>query len=189
MFTINRRGLVSQILLLFAIVALAATAAVPAVLAGEINKDILVTYKGQKVSYKKLLAEGTPVCHDAAGPGQLTCFDSEEEMNQSSENAGTNTDAVVPAQSGTPYIKLYEHIDGGGSWIQLAYDYNSLGSIGWSNRASSLEVYAGKQARLCDYTNYGGSCISYPGSTDLFTHYWPWLGDWNDRISSVYRSK
>jgi hypothetical protein len=46
MFTINRRGLVSQILLLFAIVALAATAAVPAVLAGEINKDILVTYKG-----------------------------------------------------------------------------------------------------------------------------------------------
>jgi hypothetical protein len=49
---------------------------------GVANTQVMVDYYGRRVPLSVLEVKGSNHCHDAVGLGQLTCFDTVEEVNQ-----------------------------------------------------------------------------------------------------------
>jgi len=83
-----------------------------------------------------------------------------------------------PAQAQT--ITLYENAGASGRQLTLAMS-SDLSRLGFDNITSSIR---NSGARRCAYdlTNYRGPYLAIAP-----WQYLPWLGSWNDRISSIRR--
>ncbi|MYM85212.1 hypothetical protein GTP44_25135 [Duganella sp. FT50W] len=77
-------------------------------------------------------------------------------------------------------IVLFSQANFGGRRAELAGDVRKLDDYDFNDRASSVIVNEGRW-ELCEHADFGGRCIVLnPGRYD-------YLGDMNDRISSVRR--
>ncbi|HOG46906.1 MAG TPA: beta/gamma crystallin-related protein [Anaerolineae bacterium] len=130
-----------------------------------------VWYYGALVPFSVLLDNGiVPHCHDGLGPGNLTCYSTNEELSAATgvdladvdratveRLRSTGAVTVVPASY---YAVLWEHVGFRGRNVILSGDYYDLGTVLFDNITSSIEVPDGAgYSTYYAYRNYGG--ISY----------------------------
>lgn len=125
--------------------------------------DATARWHGQQVSLAELLASGAPARCVEVAAGDFDCA----------------AEAAPPP--GGEYCTLYQHSSYGGASATFVTgaDYNSLGSIGWNDRASSLRCGNGGQLQLFEHNNYAGSSTAWTGGEVSY------LGVFNDKASSV----
>ena len=127
-------------------------------------RDATATWHGQRMPLPALLA----------GPGPVHCV----EVSVGAFDCG---DAAGPPPPSGEYCTLYQNASFGGSSAVFVSgnDYNSLSSIGWNDKASSLRCGNGGMLVLFEHNNYAGSYTAWTGGEVSY------LGVFNDKASSV----
>jgi len=153
-----------------------------------------VWYYGELVPFGGLLDKGVvPHCHDWLGPGNLTCYDSNEEMTAATgvllegvdraaveKLRATGTVTMVPASY---YATLWEHVGLTGRNVMLSGDCHDLGLVLFDNITSSIELPSGAgYSTYYVYPNYQGVNYAFAETISDLRPY-----GFNDVISSVQR--
>ncbi len=121
---------------------------------------------------------GMHYCHDLAYP-VIRCFDTADAAEADESRIMQSTDGVTVVS----YVRMYEHRDYGGVWVDLAYDYQDLNLIGWNDRTSSFKGLNCQLGSFFEHTNWGGGRYDF-GCNQLVSY----VGDaWNDKFSSSRR--
>ena len=126
------------------------------VIAKNRDREVIVFYKGKRVSYTELEAHGPKHCHDLVGQSQLTCFDTPQEVEEDvkAKERTTSTNEVAVTTASSYYVVFTD--DRGGS-ITLQYNYPWLGTINWDNRATYLRTYINTgRTVIWNDANYNG---------------------------------
>lgn len=117
-------------------------------------------------------------CHDLAYP-VIRCFDSADAAEADESRIMQSTDGVTVVS----YVRMYEHRDYGGVWLDLSYDYQDFNSIGWNDRTSSFKGLNCQLGSFFEHTNWSGGQYDF-GCNQLVSY----VGDaWNDKFSSSRR--
>ncbi|MEU5916300.1 hypothetical protein [Streptomyces sp. NPDC047141] len=128
----------------------------------------LVEYEGSEVPLDALEKQvGETHCHDAKGPGELTCFATEREADldllakgglpgETAKATAAKWGVAVPKQTRQalaaaaptchPYVtvRFYDGNNGTGASVNLYCDYPDLSQVGWNDRANSMSCLACK---------------------------------------------
>lgn len=117
-------------------------------------------------------------CHDMAYP-VIRCFGSAPEA----EADETLLSSALATSTVTAYVRMYEHQNYGGVWIDLYYDYQDFSPIGWNDRTSSFKGLNCQLGTFWEHINWTG------GRYDFGCNQWvSYVGSaWNDKFSSSYR--
>lgn len=94
-------------------------------------------------------------------------------------SSGVSIDAGGGPSSG-PRVCLYEHSGFGGlsRCFRRGDTVNNLSSLGWNDVASSIRVYGGARAQVCEHAGGGGACYIVNTNTSD-------LGAFNDQASYI----
>lgn len=148
------------------------------------GSGVMASYRGTQVSLEWLLRNREAVsCDDHLGHGIISCYDSHTEMMASLKSGKVSAQAC--GTHGTQYATIWEHFGYSGSSFTLFYDYSNLGSIGWNDRISAVQVVSGCSARF--FQNAGYDSGAFGGPIPYSENTW-YVGDvFNDQFSSVSR--
>lgn len=115
-------------------------------------------------------------CHDLAYP-LITCFSTAAALEQDVAAA------TLAALAASVYVTIYSEPSFDGSYAHLSQDYDGLWSIGWNDRISSFKARNGGSGRFYEDWYAGGDRYNF-----CCNQAEPVLWDWDNRISSVYRT-
>ncbi len=85
-------------------------------------------------------------------------------------SVGIGGSANVEDPSRGPRVCLYQHENYGGAQRCFARGttINNLTRLGWNDVASSLRVYGGAGAQVCEHENGGGACYNFNTNASTF---------------------
>ena len=116
-------------------------------------------------------------CRDRRGAWPETSID----LRDCDDEIANENGRLVCAGDGFSQITLYKHTNFTGASRMFSTDIPDLGSYGFANLASSVEVEGGVW-QLCDRPNYRGYCIVVDRAQANL-----WAFGFNDRTESVRR--